>query len=316
MRIGIDAMGGYFAPTEAIAGAIEAVKLHPKIELVLFGNEALISSQVTDYAKNITVVPSSNDIGMSEHPVKALLGKPNSSIALGFGYLAQGKIDGFLSAGNTGAMLVGSVNVLKPIDGVLRPCITSIIPRENKNPGVLLDVGANADVKPEHLVQFARLGSIYYQTIYGHAAKVGLLNIGEEEEKGNVLAKATHKLLKETKGIDFVGNIEGRSLFTEDADVIVCDGFTGNAIIKVCEGMFYTLAKRGVKDEFLDKFNFKHYGGAPVLGINSPVIVGHGISKSSTFVKMIEMTMTTIEQKMVEKMKLAFQSSEANTTTA
>ena len=316
MRIGVDAMGGDFAPKEAILGSIEAVKIHPEVHIVLFGDESIITPQVKEFSDRISVIPSSDDIGMSEHPVKALLSKQSSSIALGFGHLAQNQIDGFLSAGNTGAMLVGSINTVKPIAGVARPCLTSIIPRENKNPGLLLDVGANADLKPEHLVQFAKLGSIYYQTLYGSQAKVGLLNIGEEEEKGNVLTKAAHKLLKEVEQIDFFGNIEGRDIFNGFVDVIVCDGFTGNAIIKVCEGMFYKLAMRGVKDEFLDKFNFKHYGGSAILGINSPVIVGHGISKSSTFVKMIELTKTTIEENMAEKIRLAFQESGDQNTTA
>ncbi|MDG1099224.1 MAG: phosphate acyltransferase PlsX [Bacteroidia bacterium] len=315
MRIGVDAMGGDFAPKEAILGSIEALKLYPEIHIVLFGDEAKITPEIKNYSDRISVVASSDDIGMSEHPVKAILSKQTSSIAMGFGYLKKNLIDGFLSAGNTGAMLVGSIGTVKAIDGVARPCITSLIPRENKNPGLLLDVGANADVKPEHMVQFAQLGSIYYQTIYGSEANVGLLNIGEEEEKGNVLTKTTHKLLKKCEQINFAGNVEGRNIFNEDADVIVCDGFTGNAIIKVCEGMFYRLAKRGVKDDFLDKFNFKHYGGSAILGINSPVIVGHGISKSSTFVKMIELTKTTFEEKMVEKIQLAFQESEEQNTT-
>jgi len=316
MRIGVDAMGGDYAPAEVILGSIEAIKLHGDLNIVLFGDESLIAPQINGYEDRISIVGSSNDIGMSEHPVKALLSKQTSSIALGFGYLAKGAIDGFLSAGNTGAMLVGSINTVKPIEGVSRPCLTSIIPRENKNPGVLLDVGANADVKPEHLVQFAKLGSIYYQTLYGTEAKVGLLNLGAEEEKGNVLTKAAHKLLKDVSSIQFIGNTEGRDLFNEESDVVVCDGFTGNAIIKVCEGMFYKLAVRGVKDEYLDTFNFKHYGGSAILGINSPVIVGHGISKSSTFVKMIELTQTTIKEKMVDKIRVAFQESGENNITA
>ncbi len=306
MRIGVDAMGGDFAPTEAILGSLSAIQKTPDIHIVLFGDEKLIAPQISNYTNQITIVKSTNDIGMSEHPVKALLSKTTSSIALGFQYLASQKIDGFLSAGNTGAMLVGSINYVKPIEGVSRPCITSIIPRENKNPGLLMDVGANADVKPEHLLQFAKLGKIYYEAIYGETAKIGLLNIGEEAEKGNILTKQAHQILSEDQTIDFVGNIEGRDIFSEMADVVVCDGFTGNVVIKVCEGMFYRLAKRGVKDTFLDKFNFKHYGGTAVLGINAPVIVGHGISKADTFEKMIELTTTTIKQNMVDKIKNTF----------
>lgn len=307
MRIGIDAMGGDFAPQESVTGALLAKRSHPELDLVLFGDEGQIRSILSreevpgDFLK---IVHCSQIIEMHEHPVRALASKPDSSIAIGFGYLAEAKIDAFLSAGNTGAMLVGALNSVKAIPGILRPCLGSIVPRMDNNPGLLLDVGANADCKPEHLQQFALLGSLFYQAVYQvKNPKVALLNIGEESEKGSILTKAAYPLLENTKGINFVGNVEARDIFSDDFDVIVCDGFTGNIVIKLCEGMYYRLAKRGVQDEFLEKFNFKHYGGIAILGVNAPVIIGHGITKSTTFVRMIEMAAKEVEGQLVKHIR-------------
>ncbi|MBL7812185.1 MAG: phosphate acyltransferase PlsX [Bacteroidetes bacterium] len=307
MKIGIDAMGGDFAPAEAVKGAYLAQLAHPEWKLVLFGKAAEIEAVCT--AENLQspgweVVDCPQIVEMSEHPVRALASKPDSSIMTGFRHLAEGRIDAWLSAGNTGAMLVGSLQSVKAVEGILRPCLTSVLPRMNNNPGLLLDVGANADCKPEHIQQFAVLGSLFYSAVYGVSSpKVGLLNLGEEEEKGSILTRAAHGLLKNTAGIRFEGNVEGRDIFSDAFDVVVCDGFTGNVIIKVCEGMYYRLAKRGIQDEYLDKFNFKHYGGSAILGVNAPVIVGHGISKADTFVKMIEMAAAQVQNKLVEKIR-------------
>jgi glycerol-3-phosphate acyltransferase PlsX len=264
------------------------------------------------------IVDTPDVIEMAEHPVKALVSKPNSSIAQGFLQLAHHKIDAFLSAGNTGAMLVGSIQYLKLVDGCDRPCLTAAIPRVNNHPGLLLDVGANADCKPEHLEKFALLGNLMYSMMYKvDQPKIGLLNIGEESEKGNLLTKATHVLLSQTQGINFVGNVEGRDIFGDHADVVVCDGFSGNVIIKLCEGIYYRLVKRGVQDDYLDQFNFKHYGGSVVLGVNAPVIVGHGITKSETFLKMIELAQETVQSQLTNKIQKAmsrFIASQAETT--
>jgi len=309
MRIGIDAMGGDYAPLEAVKGASLAAKQLNGVELVLFGSNdevlRVCESEGID-SKIFTIVDTPDVIEMADHPVKALVSKPNSSIAQGFLHLAQGKIDAFISAGNTGAMLVGSIQYLKLVDGCDRPCLTAAIPRVNMNPGLLLDVGANADCKPEHLEKFALLGNLLYSMLYKvDSPKVGLLNIGEESEKGNLLTKATHQLLAQTQGINFVGNVEGRDIFGDLADVVVCDGFSGNVIIKVCEGMYYRLVKRGVQDDYLDQFNFKHYGGSLVLGVNAPVIVGHGITKSETFLKMIELAQDAVETQLTSKIQKA-----------
>ncbi len=302
MKVGIDAMGGDYAPLEAVKGACLAKSAFPVVELVLFGRKedilSIAGAEGID-ASVFTIIDTPEVIEMAEHPVKALVAKPQSSLSVGFQYLATHKIDAFLSAGNTGAMLVGSLQFLKTVEGLDRPCLYTGIPRIDSNPGLLLDVGANADCKPEHLSKFAILGSLLSSMMYkNNNPKVGLLNIGEESEKGNLLTKATHQLLAQNNSINFVGNVEGRDIFGDHADVIVCDGFTGNVVIKVCEGFYYRLAKRGVQDEYLDKFNFKHYGGSLVLGVNAPVIVGHGITKAETFVKMVELAVQAVDSQL------------------
>jgi len=310
MRIGIDAMGGDYAPLEAIKGAVLAIAEFPTVELVMFGVQSdieTIAEQENLDLSNIEIVHCSQVIEMSEHPVKALAGKRDSSISVGFEYLAEKKIDAFFSAGNTGAMLVGSIQILKPIEGVDRPCLTSAIPRPSGNPGILLDVGANADCKAEHLQQFAILGSLYAQSVKKiESPRVGLLNIGEEDEKGSIISRVANQLLRNTPEINFFGNVEGRDLFTETTDVIVCDGFAGNIVIKLVEGFYYQLMKRGVQDDFLNQFNFKHHGGGLVLGVKAPVLVGHGISKADTFVKMVEVCKNSVESNFCSKVELAF----------
>jgi glycerol-3-phosphate acyltransferase PlsX len=311
MRIGIDAMGGDYAPLEAIKGAVLAKAEFPSVELVMFGVQSdieTIAKQENLDISNIELVHCSQVVEMSEHPVKALAGKRDSSISVGFEHLAEKKIDAFFSAGNTGAMLVGSIQILKPIDGVDRPCLTSAIPRPSGNHGVLLDVGANADCKPEHLQQFAILGSLYAQSVKKiDSPKVGLLNIGEEDEKGSITSRAANLLLRNTPEINFFGNVEGRDLFIDSTDVIVCDGFSGNIVIKLVEGFYYQLMKRGVQDEFLNQFNFKHHGGGLILGVKAPVLVGHGISKADTFVKMVEVCKNSVESNFCAKVESAFQ---------
>jgi glycerol-3-phosphate acyltransferase PlsX len=295
MKIGVDIMGGDYAPAEAINGVrLFLEQSHdPEVHLVLIGNTGMAApymEALEPYRYRFTLVEAPEVIGMHEHPTKALKEKPNSSISMGFGMLLKGQIDTFMSAGNTGAMLVGSMYTVKAIDGILRPSIASPIPRLDGKFNLLLDVGINADCKPEHLVQFAQLGTLYSRHVLGNEnPRVALLNIGEEEGKGNLLAQATYPLLKETPGINFVGNVEGRDMFFDKAEVIVCEGFVGNVAIKMAESFYDIFAhQRGFKDPFLDNFNFEAYGGTPILGINSPVIIGHGISKALAFRNMIQ----------------------------
>nr|WP_316929703.1 phosphate--acyl-ACP acyltransferase [Sphingobacterium sp. T2] len=244
---------------------------------------------------------------MHEHPTKAITQKPNSSIARGFELLKNGEIDSFSSAGNTGAMLVGAMFSVKPIAGVLRPAIATNVPKLKSGFGILLDVGANADCKPEMLNQFAILGSLYAEYVYGiENPKVGLLNIGEEEEKGNALTTSTYPLLKTNSKINFIGNAEGRDLFTDHADVYVCDGFTGNVVLKLAESFYVVTLKKGFKDDFFDRFNYEQYGGSPILGVNAPVIIGHGISSPTAIKNMILLSKDMIESRFIDKMKNAF----------
>jgi glycerol-3-phosphate acyltransferase PlsX len=279
---------------------------------VLFGDKEqalpILAEQQID-ASCFEFVHCTEVISMGEHPTKAITQKPNSSISVGFQYLKEGKIDSFASAGNTGAMLVGAMFSVRAIEGVQRPAIATNVPKLKNGFGIMLDVGANADCKPEVLAQFGVLGSIFAEAVYGiNNPKVGLMNIGEEEEKGNLVSQAAFTLLKEQKNINFTGNIEGRDLFNEKADVIVCDGFTGNVMLKLAETFYILTLKKGFKDEFFDRFNYEQYGGSPILGVNAPVIIGHGISSPEAIKNMILLSKTMIESKLVEKIKAAFTS--------
>ena len=309
MNIGLDMMGGDYAPQEAVKGVAEFLKTNnPSVHLTLIGDEQQVKSFIDFDSAQVTIVHAPDVIGMHEHPTKALREKPKSSISVGFHLLASGKIDAFISAGNTGTMLVGALFSIKAIDGVLRPTISTVVPKVNGGYGLLLDVGLNADCKPENLLQFAVLGSLYAQTILGvENPKVGLINIGEEEGKGNILAQAAYPLLKENKQINFIGNIEGRDVFFDKADVMVCEGFTGNVILKLAESMYDIAGKRNLQeDEYFKRFYFENYGGTPVLGVSKPVIIGHGISTSIAFKNMIHLAQKMIETKLLDKMKDSF----------
>ncbi len=319
MNIGIDMMGGDFAPLEAIKG-IELLFAEqtntPLLNLLCIGYSQQLSPLLEEYqlSHKVQLIHAEEVIGYNEHPTKALKEKQQSSISIGFHLLATGKIDALISAGNTGAMLVGAMFSIKAIEGVSRPTIATIIPKINGSTGLLLDVGLNADCKPEHLNQFAILGSLYAQHILNIVnPKIGLMNVGEEEGKGNILAQATYPLLKENAQINFAGNIEGRDIFNDKADVIVCDGFTGNIILKMAESFFDIAHQRNLhKDEYLSRFHYENYGGTPVLGVAKPVIIGHGISNAKAFKNMIVLAEKMIESDLCNKMKTSFQT--ANTS--
>ncbi|CAN5450267.1 phosphate acyltransferase PlsX [soil metagenome] len=317
MKIGIDIMGGDFAPQEITLGVIQALpELSNDVHLVLFGDQDAIAElfrkEGADLSK-VTVVPTTEVIGMDEHPARSISQKPNSSISKGFEYLKKGEIDAFASAGNSGAMMVGAMFSVKAVPGILRPAICSVIPKEDGGWGVFLDAGANADCKPEMLQQFAVLGSLFLEHVYGIPhPKIGLMNIGEEEEKGNLLSQATHALLKNTKEVNFIGNVEGRDLFNNKADVIVCDGFTGNVILKLAESFYSLIRKRRIKDEYFDRFNYENYGGTPVLGVNAPVIIAHGISNARAIKNMIHITQRVTAAGLTEKIAQAMHESITN----
>lgn len=312
MNIGIDMMGGDFAPLEAVKG----LKLYlsagtPAASLYLIGDETLVNPLLEQYqvsSPNLHLIHAPEVIGYHEHPTKALKEKQRSSIAIGFHLLATGKIDAFISAGNTGAMLVGAMYSIKPIAGVARPTISTIIPKLNGGTGLLADVGLNADCKPEQLNQFAQLGSLYAQHILNISnPSVGLMNVGEEEGKGNILAQATYPLLKENTQINFIGNIEGRDIFGDKADVMVCDGFTGNIILKMAESIYDIASQRNLaSDSYFSRFHYENYGGTPVLGVAKPVIIGHGISNDKAFMNMIGLAAKMIESDLCGKMAASF----------
>jgi glycerol-3-phosphate acyltransferase PlsX len=308
MNIGIDMMGGDFAPLEAMKGVQLYLPGHKiPASLVLIGDKEQIEKLIAEHnvaAEHISIVHAEQVIGMNEHPTKALKEKQKSSIAIGFHLLASGKIDAFISAGNTGAMLVGAMFTIKALPGVIRPAISSIIPKTDGGSGLLLDVGLNADCKPEQLNQFAIMGTVYARHVLGiDDPKTGLINVGEEEGKGNVLAQATYPLLKGNKHIHFIGNIEGRDILLNKADVMVCEGFTGNIILKLAETLYEISQMKKVENEYFERFNFENYGGTPVLGVAKPVIIGHGISGAKAFMNMIHLAQIMIEKDVMQKMK-------------
>lgn len=311
MKIGIDILGGDFAPDANISGAILAQKELPQdATIVLIGDQEQILSSLNSHGVNpelFEIVHAPDVITMHDHPTKAIPQKPNSSIAVGFDLLANKELDAFASTGNTGAMLVGAIYKIHSVQGVIRPCITSVLPTIDGENSILLDVGSNSDCKPEVLVQFAQLGSLYSQNVYGvEKPKIGLLNIGEEASKGNLLTITTHKLLQETENINFIGNIEGRDIFSGKADVIVCDGFTGNIVLKEAEGIFTLMKKRGIKDEYFERFNYENYGGTPILGVQGNVIIGHGISNDKAVKNMILHSYEVAKSGLATKVNEAF----------
>ncbi len=311
MRIGLDIMGGDYAPKANVLGAIAA---HPLLssdeQIVLIGDTQQIKPILIENGFNpdhFDYVHTEDVIGMGEHPTKAIVQKPNSSISVGFRLLKEGKLDSFASAGNSGAMLVGAVFSVKTIPGIIRPCLTTFLPKLSGGIGLMLDVGANADCKPDTLLQFGILGNLYAENVMGiNSPKVALMNIGEEDEKGDMLSLATFPLMKDTNLFNFVGNVEGRDLFNDKADVIVCDGFTGNVMLKLAESFYVLTLKRGLKDEFFDRFNYENYGGSPVLGVNAPVVIGHGISTPLAVKNMILQSRDMITTRLIEKIQAAF----------
>ena len=312
MKIGLDVMGGDFAPEVTVLGAISAISnLRRDARIVLIGD----SNAITDICNRegfpswmFDVVDAPDTILMSDHPAKAFAQKTNSSINVGYELLSAGKIDAFASAGNTGAMMVGAMYTVKSIPGILRPGIAVPSPRaDGRGVNILLDVGLNPDCKPDVLYQYGLLGSLYAEFVYNIPnPRVALLNIGSEAEKGDNLTKLTYPLMAASKDYNFVGNVEGHEIFQNKADVIVCDGFVGNVILKAAEGFKFIIESRGIYDDFFESFNPDNYGGTPVLGINSNVIIGHGASNSLAIKNMILLAQNVIEADLPSKIKKFF----------
>ena len=262
---------------------LAARELAGKAQVVLIGQPEAVLPLLQAYGDEASLLvfePASQLIEMGEHPAKAFQQKQDSSIAVGYRLLHTGEVDAFCSAGNTGAMLVGAMFTVKAVPGVIRPAIANFVPKLHGGFGILLDVGANAECKPEMLEQFGELGSLYAKYVLGiDNPKVGLMSLGEEEGKGTTITQAAHQLLKVNPHIQFVGNIEGRDLFNDKADVLVCDGFTGNVVLKMAESLYDAIVERKMHiDPFFSKFNYESIGGSPILGINDNAIIGHGVS--------------------------------------
>ena len=312
-------MGGDFAPEVAVEGAVMALKyLDKQSRVVLYGDKSRIIELLEKYGsseKEFDIVATSQIIEMGDHPAKAFIAKADSSITVGFKDLAAGKIDGFASAGSTGAMMVGSMQVIKPIEGVIRPVLATLIPTVSPKKGiqraVLMDVGLNVDAKPEVLAQYGLLGSIYAKSaLQMENPRVALLNIGEEEGKGNAQAKATYELMKEDGRYNFVGNVEASYIFTDKiSDVVVADAFVGNSLLKMAEALyrinfrlgggkphFKNFLRRIIgrivpklfwQNDFWNAMNAESVGGLQVMGINAPVMIGHGSSSARAICSMV-----------------------------
>lgn len=318
----IDAMGGDYAPIEVLKGAYDAfLKFNANITLV--GIKEKIENAAKEASIDLNsfkIVECSQEVLMSDHPSDVLKNKKDSSIYVGTNLLAQNPNSAFVSAGNTGAVMACSLFNVKRLEGVLRPAIALVVPLGDK-PIVLIDAGANADCKPQYLKQFAIMGKVYYENILNiENPKVGLINVGSEETKGNELSIETYTLLKDFKGINFVGNIEGRDLFNGAADVIVCDGFTGNILLKSMEGLaelFFKEIKQILTKNFSSKicamilkkslknmkkkFDYEEYGGTFLIGVNGIVIIAHGSSKSKAIMNAIRVAIEGQKSNIVEK---------------
>lgn len=325
IKIAVDAMGGDNAPQEIVKGAVEAVSLRKDIHIFLVGRKEAVEQELKKYTyllEQITVVHAEEVIETAEPPVMAIRKKKQSSIVIGMNMVKQKEADAFVSAGSSGAILVGGQVIVGRIKGVERPPLAPLIPTE-KGVALLIDCGANVDARPSHLVQFARMGSIYMRHVVGiEEPKVAIVNIGAEEEKGNALVKETFPLLKECKDIHFTGSIEAREIPHGAADVIVCEAFTGNVILKLYEGVgstFLKIVKKGMMSslrskigallikpalkETMKSFDASAYGGAPLLGLNGLVVKTHGSSKASEVKNSIIQCVTFKEQDINGKIK-------------
>ncbi len=307
MKIGLDVMGGDYAPEAVIEGAVDSIQHFTEGDtLVLLGDEPGILKKLREMnadPASFLIVHTSQVIGMGDHPAKAFSQKRDSSIAVGYEMLNKGLLDGFCSAGNTGAMLVGASYTVNVIPGVFRPALATILPCIDGRDSVILDVGLNPDCKPDVLLQYAILGSLYAKFVLGKQnPTVGLLNIGEEETKGTPAVKAAYELMKDYPGINFSGNVEGNTLFHENiTDVLICDGFVGNIILKQAEAFYSISEKLKISHPFIDRLNFENIGGTPVVGINANVVIGHGISKRKAIMNMILQTKAVVKANLAQK---------------
>ena len=325
VRVAVDAMGGDYAPLEIVKGAVDAVNSRDDIKVFLVGREEAVRAELQKYqydASRIEVVNAAEVIEMAEPPVQAIRSKKDSSIVVAMKMVKNGEADAFVGAGSTGAVLVGGQLIVGRIKGVERPPLAPLLPTE-KGASLLIDCGANVDARPSHLVQFAKMGSIYMEHVVGISKpRVAIVNIGAEEEKGNALVKETFPLLKACDDINFIGSIEARDIPSGYADVIVCEAFAGNIILKLYEGVGATLismVKKGMMSSFrskigallvkpalkktLKQFDTSEHGGAPLLGLKGLVVKTHGNSKALEIRNSIIQCVTFKHQQINEKIK-------------
>jgi phosphate acyltransferase len=309
MRIGLDAMGGDFAPRAVIEGAVDSLsQIDGETRIVLIGDDVQIQEELARLGVDpdrFDIVHASQVITMADHPAKAFSQKRNSSIAVGFGMLKSGLIDGFASAGNTGAMLVGASYTVNVIPGIFRPALAALVPATNGGSSVILDVGINPDCKPDVLLQYGILGSMFAKHVLGvDNPTVALINIGEEETKGSSAVRSAYELMKDNPDINFVGNVEGNMLFSEKMpDVLVCDGFVGNVIIKQAEAFYQVCKAKNISDSFFERFDFENIGGTPVIGVNANVVIGHGISQRKAIMNMFLQTVEVVKADLANRIK-------------
>lgn len=325
IRVAVDAMGGDNAPVETVKGAVEAVNESGKIQVYLVGKQDVLEKELAGYTymkEQIVVVHASEIIETAEPPVMAIRKKKDSSLVKALNLVKDGTCDAFVSAGSTGATLVGGQVIVGRIKGVERPPLAPLIPTAT-GCSLLIDCGANVDARPSHLVQFAKMGSVYMEYVMGvKHPKVGIVNIGAEEEKGNALVKETFPLLKNCSGINFIGSVEARDIPAGAADVIVCEAFVGNVILKTYEGVGLTLiskVKEGMMSTLRSKigallvkpalkntlkaFDLEQYGGAPLLGLKGLVVKTHGSSKANEIKNSILQCIAFKEQQISEKIR-------------
>ena len=328
--IALDAMGGDYAPEETVKGAVEAVHDYPEIKVILVGKEELIKEQLSRYSYRedaIDIVNAPEVIDMGDVPTKAIREKKDSSLVVAMRLVKEGNADAVVSAGSTGAILVGGQLIVGRIKGIKRPALAPFLPSK-KGFSLLIDCGANVDARPEHLLQFAQMGSVYFENVMGKKnPTVGIVNIGSEEEKGNQLVKETYPLLKECKDINFAGSVEAREIAAGSTDILVCEAFVGNVILKFFEGVaktFLSCIKEGIMKSFRTKiggvlikpalkgllgtFDVSSQGGAPLLGLNGLVVKAHGNSKSAEIKTALGQCIAFKENSINEKIKDMVQS--------
>lgn len=309
MRIGIDMMGGDYAPGSVIRGAILAREsLSSEVDILLIGDKNILARYAEENHLDISGlshVHTGDTVEMDDHPLKAFKEKPNAGLFLGHRLLNDGSLDGFCSAGNTGAMMVGAMQIITSIPGIIRPAIAATIPNVEGTRSVILDVGLNPDARPDVLYQYGSIGTIYTNLVHGiQEPAVALLNVGVEESKGNLVTRSAYQLMKECSNCNFIGNFEANEMFISSrADVIVTDGFVGNIMLKQAEAFYKVVSLKSLGDDYFELFNFENFGGTPILGVKAPLLIGHGISNDKAIKNMLLHTAEVVGAGLVKRIK-------------